>query len=99
MYRLHKECLPQKGWKILYGLNEVLKKYRVTLAGGTALALHLGHRISIDLNFFTDFNFKVESIISEIRKKGTSLTYFLYYRICHFIRLLNIWLGALEKKG
>ena len=70
MYRLHKECLPQKGWKILYGLNEVLKKYRVTLAGGTALALHLGHRISIDLNFFTDFNFKVESIISEIRKTG-----------------------------
>lgn len=34
------------------------------------MALHLGHRISIDLDFFTNVNFKVESIISGIRKKG-----------------------------
>lgn len=67
---MYKECLPNKGWKILYGLKDMLAKYRATLAGGTALALHLGHRISIDLDFFTDVNFKVESIISEIRKKG-----------------------------
>ena len=26
---------------------------RAYLAGGTALALHLGHRISVDLDFFT----------------------------------------------
>ena len=67
---MYKECLPNKGWKILYGLKDILAKYRATLAGGTALALHLGHRISIDLDFFTNVNFKVESIISEIRKKG-----------------------------
>lgn len=69
MYKIYKECLSQKGWKISYDLRDILKKYRATLAGGTALALHLGHRISIDLDFFTGVDFKVESIISEIRKK------------------------------
>lgn len=70
MKKLYKECLPQKGWKIVYSLKEVLKKYRMTLAGGTALALHLGHRISIDLDFFTDVTFNVESVITEIRETG-----------------------------
>jgi hypothetical protein len=70
MNKMHKECLPKKGWNILYGLRDMLAKHRTVLAGGTALALHLGHRISIDLDFFTDINFNVESIISEIRKAG-----------------------------
>lgn len=33
------------------------------LVGGTALALHLGHRISIDLDFFTEEPFEPSSII------------------------------------
>jgi len=40
----------------------------IVLAGETALALHLGHRISVDLDFFTDAEFNNEAIISEIRK-------------------------------
>ncbi len=70
MYKLYKECLPQKCWKILYSLKDVLKKYKMILAGGTALALQLCHRISIDLDFFTEVNLKVESVIIEIRKTG-----------------------------
>ncbi len=73
MYKLYKECLPQKGWKILYSLKDVLKKYRMILAGCTALALQLGHRISIDLDFFTEVNLKEESVISEIRKTSYPL--------------------------
>lgn len=42
------------------------------MAGGTALAFHIGHRISIDLAFFTDVEFKVESVITEIRRKNYS---------------------------
>ena len=36
--------------QLVSGIETVKKAY---LAGGTALALHLGHRISVDLNFFT----------------------------------------------
>jgi len=72
MNKMYEECLPKKGWKILYGLRDMLAKYRAILAGGTALALHIGHRISIDLDFFTNINFNVESLILEIRRKGYS---------------------------
>ena len=35
--------------------NNVLKQFppQTYLAGGTAVALHLGHRLSVDLDFFT----------------------------------------------
>lgn len=36
------------------------------------MALHLGHRISQDLDMFTHVEFKVESLISGIRKTGYS---------------------------
>jgi hypothetical protein len=70
MNKMCKECLPEKAWRILYGLRSTLAKYGVVLSGGTALALHLGHRISVDLDFFTNMNFNVEFLISEIRKTG-----------------------------
>lgn len=67
---MHKECFPEEGWKVLKGLEGLFKKYTLKIAGGTALALHLGHRISRDLDVFTDVEFKVESLISGIRKTG-----------------------------
>jgi hypothetical protein len=71
---MHKECFPEKGWKVLHGLKDMLAKRGAILAGGTALALHIGHRISIDLDFFTNKEFKVEQVISEIRKTGLSFS-------------------------
>ena len=41
-----------------------------SLAGGTALALQLGHRISIDLDFFTLNTFDTEEI-STIRYRSS----------------------------
>jgi len=67
---MHKECFPEQGWRVLKSLKDMLAEYNAILAGGTALALHLGHRISVDLDFFTEMDFQVESIISEIRKTG-----------------------------
>jgi predicted nucleotidyltransferase component of viral defense system len=40
------------------------------LAGGTALALQLGHRMSIDLDFFSENNFSVQKITDELKEKG-----------------------------
>lgn len=40
------------------------------LAGGTACALHLGHRISIDLDFFTPKEFDTKNHIRSLQKIG-----------------------------
>lgn len=40
------------------------------LAGGSALALHLGHRKSYDLDFYTRENLKAEDVASQISKIG-----------------------------
>lgn len=45
-----------------------LKKYGFYLAGGTALALQLGHRTSKDLDFYTQKHFKGLELIREFRK-------------------------------
>lgn len=40
---------------------------RAYLAGGTALALQLGHRISIDLDFFTQEEFDEKAVATQMR--------------------------------
>jgi len=40
------------------------------LAGGTALALHLGHRTSIDLDFFTESKVEEITIVDHLRAVG-----------------------------
>lgn len=40
------------------------------LAGGTACALHLGHRISVDFDFFTPQAFEVSQILRKLNKIG-----------------------------
>jgi predicted nucleotidyltransferase component of viral defense system len=39
------------------------------LVGGTALSLRYGHRISVDLDFFTDKEFDTNSLIDTLRAK------------------------------
>lgn len=67
---MHKECFSEKGWQVFHALRESVEKFQATLAGGTALALQLGHRISYDLDFFTDQDFRVDAAIAAIRKTG-----------------------------
>lgn len=49
--------------KLVSKINIINKSY---LAGGTALALHLGHRISVDLDFFTPKVFDENVLSSEL---------------------------------
>lgn len=79
----HVDILPRATRKALEFLSQQdwLKKSKWYLAGGTALALHVGHRTSIDLDFFLpqkDFNlgqliarFPKESWITDIAREGT----------------------------
>lgn len=50
----------------LLGKSEIIQK--AYLAGGTALALQLGHRISYDLDFFTQEEFDEQMLLPEIEK-------------------------------
>lgn len=50
----HLEILPQTQKNVLADLGRVVDRDGFYLAGGTAVALHLGHRRSIDLDWFTE---------------------------------------------
>lgn len=65
---MFEQVLPKNTKAILALLekNEIIQK--AYLAGGTALALQLGHRISYDLDFFTAEEFEEEMLLSKIKK-------------------------------
>ncbi len=52
--------------------TDLLKKFY--LAGGTALAIHFGHRLSIDLDFFSGEPFSAEELVSGLERGGVKLT-------------------------
>lgn len=52
----------------------MVKEHGFILAGGTGLALHIGHRLSAALDFFTGKAFIPDSLFRELGKKGFVLT-------------------------
>ena len=67
---MHPEILegPQKS--LLAQLERTLSGTDFYLAGGTALALHLGHRRSVDLDFFSSESFENERLLALLRQIG-----------------------------
>lgn len=65
---MYKKAIDKKTYTSLGILKtrEVLKDFY--LAGGTALALHLGHRCSYDLDLFSENKFNTATIVSELKK-------------------------------
>jgi hypothetical protein len=49
----HPEVLTRRQQRVLAQLGSLLQPHGFYLAGGTAVALHLGHRRSVDLDWFT----------------------------------------------
>jgi hypothetical protein len=45
------------------------------LAGGTALALHLGHRTSIDLDFFSESEVEEMTMLDYLRTAGNCINF------------------------
>ena len=68
---MFKEVLIKKAKKNLaiLGSSGILKD--AYLAGGTAVALQLGHRISVDFDFFTDKEFESKAFCEELLKLGS----------------------------
>lgn len=53
------------GTLALLGKSGILKS--AYLAGGTACALQIGHRLSLDLDFFTEKEFNTEIVLEQLK--------------------------------
>ena len=58
--------------------KEYLKGFH--LAGGSALALYYGHRISIDIVLFSDFSFDTSRLIESLQQDYALQLYYTAYR-------------------
>lgn len=72
---MHTEILSKEQFELLNLLNEFKKDYY--LVGGTAIALHLGHRNSIDFDLFTNKSVKSKSIKNILDQRAID------YKILH----------------
>ena len=64
---MFEKAIAKQTKQVLLKLTKVdLVKSRFYLAGGTALALQIGHRLSVDLGWFTPDFPKMESLIREL---------------------------------
>ncbi len=63
---LHIDSIDQDTYLLLQELSSLNYLKEFALAGGTSLALQLGHRISIDLDFFTIDEFDSEKLLDHL---------------------------------
>lgn len=69
---MFEKVLPKKSKALLTKIRPFLQKYQVYLAGGTGLALQLGHRISIDFDFFSANTFDSRQLAENLRISASS---------------------------
>lgn len=65
MTNLHWEILDEHRQKFLPKLTFLKDKFY--LAGGTAIALYLGHRDSVDFDFFSPDGFDLRELVKQIK--------------------------------
>lgn len=67
------KCLPLNCKKVLNKITSIINGYDFILAGGTALTLQLGHRKSIDLDFFAKKLFDTGKLFEELASTGLNV--------------------------
>ena len=73
---MHSEVLTEEQRELLPLIRSFSNDYY--LVGGTAIALYIGHRRSIDFDLFTTRNIKRRSIRNLIEKRGFVVDNLLY---------------------
>lgn len=66
---LHKETVSTEMWELLQKLMKDEKLKDFNLVGGTSLSLQIGHRLSIDIDFFTTKGFDEQSLLKHLANK------------------------------
>jgi hypothetical protein len=64
---VYKEVLSGCQKRVISHLSEMLRNTDFYLAGGTALALHIGHRVSVDLDWFVPFLGNPENLLNKLK--------------------------------
>jgi len=70
---LHYGTVKSTTLEILKKLMDLPELSKFSLAGGTALALRYGHRVSVDLDLFSSVDFDSEHIINVLSKEFSNL--------------------------
>ena len=72
--KYHTDGLQKRQISVLKDLSPHMSSRGFYLAGGTALAIHLAHRVSVDLDWFTSHPFEDELLLAEcIRSRNIDL--------------------------
>lgn len=71
---LHQTAVPLNLWESLLDLQQRLTGTRFALAGGTSLALRFGHRLSVDLDFFTIDPFEPDQLAGSLQIGPEAIT-------------------------
>jgi len=64
---VHPEAMSPEARELLPRLAPMVARHCFVLAGGTSLALHLGHRLSVDLDFFSEDEVLPDLLAGELR--------------------------------
>src|SRR5580700_2444290 len=64
----HREVIPTSTEATLCELRDANLLNNAYLAGGTGLALHFGHRLSLDLDFFAPEHFDENALLQRMQK-------------------------------
>ena len=74
---MFENVLSQKAQAVLSNLSGLIKEWNFYLAGGSGLALQIGHRFSEDLDFFRQGSFDTQRLSLILGHKANSLNYIL----------------------
>lgn len=85
---LHRETVSENTFRLLEEIAKHNAASKLALAGGTALSLQIGHRISYDLDFFGQFN--------ESELKGDLLSKYNYQEIFSSENILTILIEGIK---
>lgn len=66
----HPEVMPETQQSVLRRLASIADERDMYLAGGTALALRLGHRRSVDLDWFSPSAIEPMAVAADLRNAG-----------------------------
>lgn len=74
---LHKETINKDLTEVLQTLTMIPELESFRLVGGTAVALHIGHRVSIDIDFFSNDKVNKTQVVARLNSYFPGITAFV----------------------